>query len=100
LASESQIEDRISRLLWYGVMASGALALCGMALYLANPAGSGAYSLGSAAIMAGVALLLVTPAARVAMLFFHYIRLKDYDFVLITLFVLLMMALGYLSGAG
>lgn len=100
MASEPGIEDRISRLLWYGVGAAGGLSLLGMVLYLLDPQGSQGYSLGSLAIMAGVALLLLTPAARVGMLLLHYARLRDYDFVLITVFVLAMMVLGYLSGTG
>jgi uncharacterized membrane protein len=99
LATETDIEDRISRLLWYGVAAAGALVLLGMLLYSISPPGSEAYSRGDTAILAGVALLLLTPTAMVAMLFLHYLRLRDLDFMLITLFILAMMILGYVFGA-
>ncbi len=100
MASDNGIEERIGRLLWYGVAASGALAIAGMTVYLAVPPSSPHYNLGDTMILAGVAVLLLTPAARVAMLFIHYVHLKDHDFVLITLIVLAMMVLGYASGYG
>ena len=64
LATEAQIEDRISRLLWLGVFAASGLSLFGMMLYLMSPPFSAAYAMGNWAIMAGVALLLLTPAAN------------------------------------
>ncbi len=97
MASETDIEDRISRLLWLGVAAAVALSLLGMAIYEVGGPSSHAY--GSWSVMAGIALLLLTPAARVAMMLLHYVRLGDRDFMLITLFVLAMMALGYVTGA-
>ncbi len=100
MATEAQIEDQISRLLWLGVFAAGGLSLFGMMLFLMSPPFSAAYAMGDSAILGGVALLLLTPAARVVLLLFHYVRLRDYDFVLITVFVLAMMVLGYFMGAG
>ncbi len=100
MASENEIEDRISRLLWLGVATAGGLCLLGMMLYAISQPSSQAYSLGGWSVMAGIAILLLTPAARVAMMLMHYVRLRDRDFILITLFVLAMMAFGYFFGAG
>ena len=99
MATETEIEDEISRLLWRGVWASCALAALGMAIYVLGPQAGIRPSVGDLAVLAGVVVLLMTPAARVAMLLAHYVRARDHDFVLITLFVLFMMTLGYISGA-
>ena len=99
MASETEIEDRIGSLLWHGVMASCLLTLIGMVLYASTPQEDMVHFIGDHAVLAGVIVLLLTPAARVAMLFGHYVHRKDYDFVFITLFVLVMMVVGYVYGA-
>ena len=99
LASETEIEDRVGNLLRYGVMASCILTIAGMLLYAFTPKGDIIHFIGDQVVLAGVIVLLLTPAAMVAMLFGHYVVRKDYDFVAITLFVLAMMVLGYIFGA-
>jgi uncharacterized membrane protein len=95
----SEIEEDISRLLLYGVVSSCALMAAGLAISAFAPADSWAIGLARPAMFAGIILLLITPAARVLLLLRHFARLKDKDYILITLFVLAMMVLGYLAGA-
>lgn len=92
---EGTIEQAVGRLLWAGVVLSGLLFALGLGLSLAG----GPVAAGSApVIMAGVAVLLLTPALRVLALLVHYVRIRDLDYILLTLFVLAMMAAGYLLG--
>ncbi len=98
--SNYQIEEVVGRLLWLGVAASGVLFVAGLAFWLLTPPGGSLQADGKALISIGVAVLLLTPVARVGLLLAHYLHLRDWDFVAITLFVLAMMTIGYFGGAG
>lgn len=96
--SENKMEEKIGRALWVGVASAGALLVFGLA-YLAFGQQGVDQQIGGFAIMAGIAVLLLTPAVRVLLMLLHYVRVRDLDYALISLFVLVMMALGYIFGA-
>jgi uncharacterized membrane protein len=97
-----------------GVLASALLGIVGLALWastgyaqLAVSAGSGVGNTiasaitGSASgvIYLGVAVLVATPVARVALSTFYFAREGDKKYVLITLAVLSMLIFALLSGS-
>ena len=80
----------IQRTLLGGVFASSALMFAGLALSVSgSPAGTGILS-------AGVLVLLLTPAARVAMLVYGYLRGGEVWFALASFVVLALLGISAL----
>lgn len=75
-----------------GVALSALLLLCGSSLSAAG-AGPGAFL-----ARAGLLVLLLTPAARVAMLVYGYLRGGEYYFALASLVVLALLAISMTAG--
>ena len=90
-------EQAIANLLWYGTWIASAVILTGMALNLRQVPALFGLS-GSAVMKAGVALFIVLPAARVALMLLIFLRDRDYAFSLISTLVLTIIAAGFLLG--
>lgn len=88
--------DRIiAGLLWYGTWIASALIAAGMALDLvAQDAGLRGHEL----VRAGVALFILLPVARVALMLAIFLRERDYAYTGISALVLLIIAAGVVSG--
>lgn len=81
----SRLETHLGRLLLAGVLASAACLAIGLLLTLAGrPAGL--------ILTTGLVLLMATPILRVIVSIVEYIRMRDWFFVAVTLFVLLVLA--------
>ncbi|MCW0211596.1 MAG: DUF1634 domain-containing protein [Achromobacter sp.] len=85
----------IAALLWYGTWAASACIALGMAVdFLLPQAGLAGYRL----VQAGVALFILLPVARVALMLAIFLRERDYAYTAISALVLLIIAAGVLSG--
>jgi uncharacterized membrane protein len=89
-AREPKVDDRgfeaaLGRLLGIGVMASSGCLAVGLVLALASPT-RGPQGL---LLTTGLLLLMATPAARVILSAFTYLRRRDWVFGLLTLVVLM-----------
>lgn len=80
-----RLEVHLGRLLLSGVLASAACLAAGLLLTLAGR---------SAAVIltTGLVLLMATPILRVVVSIVEYVRMRDWFFVAVTLFVLLVLA--------
>ena len=81
--SEKDFGKLIQRTLRTGVFLSLFFFFLGFGLRL-----SGSWAAGAVALQTGVFLLVLTPAARVAMLVYGYLRTKEYHFALASFAVL------------
>jgi len=110
-------EKWIAAMLWYGTLAASALVAIGLLLGAigslnpvspANPAGLAFQHAGVAEtagshgsegwVKAGVAFFILLPVARVALMLAIFLYERDTLYLLITLFVLAMLATGFLIG--
>src|ERR1700741_3580862 len=86
----------IAALLWYGTWCASALIAGGMALgmrqHSADSPGLGLS--GHQLVKAGVALFILLPVARVALMLTIFLRERDYAYVLIAALVLSIIAAG------
>ncbi|MBO9330007.1 hypothetical protein A6B37_10900 [Achromobacter sp. HZ01] len=89
---QARRDRRIAALLWYGTWAASACIAIGMALDLLLPAG------GYRLVQAGVALFILLPVARVALMLAIFLRERDYAYSAISALVLLIIAAGVLFG--
>ena len=119
---EHEIEDRIARLTWAGVVASALVVVIGVVMQLVRAAplavphapGGISHSLGRvlgdvlrgvmrgeppAIIQAGIILLIGTPWMRVALTLFLYLRQRDWVYTVICLILLAVMIAGLVIGA-
>jgi uncharacterized membrane protein len=90
-------ERVIAGLLWYGTWLASIVILTGMTLnlsYIPFNLGLG----GSAVIKAGVALFILLPVARVALMLLIFLRERDYAFTMISALVLTIIGAGFLLG--
>ncbi|WP_447921620.1 DUF1634 domain-containing protein [Achromobacter aegrifaciens] len=88
--------DRIiAGLLWYGTWIASALIAAGMALDLIAP---DAALRGHELVKVGVALFILLPVARVALMLAIFLRERDYAYTGISALVLLIIAAGVVSG--
>jgi uncharacterized membrane protein len=78
-------EAALGRLLRIGVIASSCCLAAGLALALASPTRGPQGPL----LTIGLLLLMATPAARVILSAFTYLRRRDWTFAILTLVVLL-----------
>lgn len=95
-ASDRQARrDRIiAVLLWYGTWAASACIALGMAMDLLLPSGGD----GQRLVKAGVALFILLPVSRVALMFAIFVRERDHAYTAISALVLLIIAAGVLTG--
>ncbi|MGS1009518.1 DUF1634 domain-containing protein [Achromobacter anxifer] len=86
----------IAGLLWYGTWLASALIAAGMALDFLPQALAGLR--GQELVKAGVALFILLPVARVALMLAIFLRERDYAYTAISALVLLIIAAGVVSG--
>ncbi|HEY9271331.1 DUF1634 domain-containing protein [Achromobacter sp.] len=86
----------IAGLLWYGTWLASALIAAGMALDFLPQAQAGLCGL--ELVRAGVALFILLPIARVALMLAIFLRERDYAYTAISALVLLIIAAGVVSG--
>jgi hypothetical protein len=101
LVGHPKLERILSAVLGYGTwLASGLIAL-GLALAVGNCPIVGHLPLslsGMNIVMGGVALLILLPVFRVALMLIFFLVERDYRFVAISAFVLAIIFLGFLFG--
>lgn len=90
--SQKSFARLIQRTLLGGVALSMALMLCGSFFYAAGS------PYGPSLLRAGLLVLLLTPAARVMMLVYGYLRGREYYFALASFVVLALLAVSMLIG--
>ncbi|MGS1109755.1 DUF1634 domain-containing protein [Achromobacter anxifer] len=96
-ADKQAWRDRvIAGLLWYGTWLASALIAAGMALDFLPQALAGLRGL--ELVQAGVALFILLPVARVALMLAIFLRERDYAYTAISALVLLIIAAGVVSG--
>lgn len=96
-ADKQAWRDRvIAGLLWYGTWLASALIAAGMALDFLPQAFAGLRGL--ELVQAGVALFILLPVARVALMLAIFLRERDYAYTAIAALVLLIIAAGVVSG--
>jgi uncharacterized membrane protein len=94
------MEQAIARLLRYGtwiaslVIAAGLAAEWLNAFAAATPPGLN----GTGMVKAGVALLILLPVSRVALMFFLFLRQRDAAYMAISALVLAIIGAGFLAG--
>ncbi len=86
----------IAGLLWHGTWLACALIAAGMAFDFLAP--GNAISRGPELVKAGVALFILLPVARVALMLAMFLRERDYAYTAISALVLLVIAAGVVSG--
>jgi uncharacterized membrane protein len=103
-----RLEGMLARLLNYGTWSSSAVTAAGLGLGLIQ-AYLGARALGglsgTTVVMAGIAILIMLPVLRLALMLMVFLRERDYVFGIIAALVLTIIALGtalglYLPGHG
>ncbi|WP_088142500.1 DUF1634 domain-containing protein [Achromobacter xylosoxidans] len=96
-ADKQAWRDRvIAGLLWYGTWLASALIAAGMAFDFLPQALAGLRGL--ELVKAGVALFILLPVARVALMLAIFLRERDYAYTAISALVLLIIAAGVVSG--
>ena len=81
----TRLERHLGRLLLAGVLASAACLAVGLVLTFAGRSAG-------AILTTGLVLLMATPILRVIVSIVEYVRMRDWLFVAVTLFVLLVLA--------
>lgn len=89
---ESELEQRIGRVLTIGVRTSAVFLAVGLALSFA-----GATAVSAWLMTAGLLLLMATPVARVATSMIEYLRHRDWTFSILTAIVLLELCAGVVA---
>jgi hypothetical protein len=92
IAPSGQLENLLGRLLHYGTLAASGTIALGLALSFA----SGPLGLGIAA--AGIALFILLPALRVAVMLVFFLRAGDYRYGAIAGLVLLIISFSFFIG--
>ena len=85
MTGEADLEDRLLWIVKACVIASGLALATGLLLYFAPPARNASTSL----LAAGLMILMATPASRVLIATAERIRRGDWQFVVVTLLVLI-----------
>jgi uncharacterized membrane protein len=92
-AASGQLESLLGRLLHYGTLGASGLIALGLALGVASsPSG-----LGIAA--AGIALFILLPVLRVAVMLVFFLRAGDYRYSAIAALVLFIISFSFFIGA-
>jgi uncharacterized membrane protein len=93
-------ERLVAGLLWYGTWLASAIIAGGLSLgllqHVAKTLLLGVSSF--AVVKIGVALFILLPLARVALLLFIFLRERDYVYTAISALVLVVVAAGLLAG--
>ncbi|HEY1927643.1 MAG TPA: DUF1634 domain-containing protein [Caulobacteraceae bacterium] len=92
-----RLNGRLAWLLGVGTWASCGLIVTGMIL---SVSGAGSRGAGAQFVSAGIVLLIALPALRVAMMGVWFLLSRDLDFALIAAFVLAIILVSALLGAG
>jgi uncharacterized membrane protein len=79
-----RLEVHVGRLLLAGLLASAACLAVGLLLTLAGRSGG-------STLTTGLVLLMATPILRVILSIVEYVRMRDWLFVAVTVFVLLVL---------
>jgi uncharacterized membrane protein len=91
-ALSGQLENLLGRLLHYGTLAASGIIALGLALSF----GSG--SLGMGIATAGIALFILLPALRVAVMLIFFLRARDFRYGAIAALVLLIISISFFVG--
>ena len=91
-ALSGQLEDLLGRLLHYGTLAASGIIAVGLALSLASG------PLGMGVATAGIALFILLPALRVAVMLIFFLRAHDYRYCAIAALVLLIISISFFVG--
>lgn len=93
-------EQLIAGLLWYGTWIASTIIAVGIILGVLQPsrnslsAGFGSYDV----VKAGVALFILLPVARVALMFAIFLRERDLIYTIISALVLIIIVAGVVIG--
>jgi uncharacterized membrane protein len=91
-ALSGQLENLLGRLLHYGTLAASGIIAMGLALSIASG------PLGMGVATAGIALFILLPALRVAVMLIFFLRARDYRYGAIAALVLLIISISYFVG--
>jgi len=91
-ALSGQLETLLGRLLQYGTLAASGIIAVGLVLGLASS------PLGMSVATAGIALFILLPALRVAVMLIFFLRARDYRYGAIAALVLLIISISFFVG--
>jgi uncharacterized membrane protein len=91
-AVSGQLENLLGRLLHYGTLAASGIIGLGLALSVA----SGPLGIGVAT--AGIALFILLPALRVAVMLIFFLRARDYRYGALAALVLIIISISFFVG--
>jgi uncharacterized membrane protein len=91
-ALSGQLENLLAKLLHYGTLAASGIIALGLALSVA------AGPLGMGVATAGIALFILLPALRVAVMLVFFLRTRDYRYGAIAALVLLIISISFFVG--
>jgi uncharacterized membrane protein len=91
-ALSDQLETLLGTLLHCGTLAASGIIAVGLALSLASS------PLGMSVATAGIALFILLPALRVAVMLIFFLRARDYRYGAIAALVLLIISIGFFVG--
>ena len=91
-APSGQLESLLGRLLHYGTLAASGLIALGLAISMA------ASPLGWGIAAAGIALFILLPALRVAVMLVFFLRTGDYRYGAVAALVLLIISFSFFIG--
>lgn len=97
----TRLERLLGHVLHYGTWLSCIVIALGVALLMLNgnmATGPGVLAAGQPIIITGITLLILLPALRVGLMLVVFLQERDYRYVLIAAFVLMVMLLGFLLG--
>lgn len=101
IKEDSRHQERmIGSLLWYGTLLASAIIAAGMLLGALQRFGLdfGIETTGENVVKTGIAVFIVLPIARVALMLCSFLRERDYTFVAISVAVLAVIAGGVAIG--
>lgn len=91
-ALSGQLENLLAKLLHYGTLAASGIIALGLALSVtAGPLGMGVAA-------AGIALFILLPSLRVAVMLVFFLRARDYRYGAIAALVLLIISISFFVG--
>ena len=91
-ALSGELETLLGRLLQYGTLAASGIIAVGLVLGLASS------PLGMSVATAGIALFILLPALRVAVMLIFFLRARDYRYGAIAALVLLIISISFFVG--
>jgi uncharacterized membrane protein len=91
-APPGQLESLLGRLLQYGTLAASGIIALGLALSVSSG------PLGARIAAAGIALFILLPALRVAVMLVFFLHTGDYRYGAIAALVLLIISVSFLIG--